>query len=263
MFESRALEPVPDMALNLQHDRSRVIASLGDGLDLRHTRESFGVRTELRANSAELSLVRRGALRGLSVEFRSLDEYRDRAGLRVIRRASCEAVGLVDVSSYPGRVELRQLDDAWLRASISYNTVMACDCVGPACNSVSFEPGSFVIPDEVLAINGPASRVLGSLRRGSLVIEDTDTSMELGIVSSAEGTVAREVIEAAAVAPVFARPLLDDVESEFVETAGVRRYSRAVVRAWLIKSTWTDEGHTPVVIEGRMHSSRTGKRIWL
>ena len=143
MFEPLALEPVPDMPLVLQHDRSRVIASLGDGLDLRHTREEFGLRTELREGSAELSLVRRGALRGLSVEFRSLDEYRDRAGFRVVRRAVCEAVGLVDVSSYPGRVELRQFEDAFLVGEISYGVRMQCTCQGGGCDSVSFERGAF------------------------------------------------------------------------------------------------------------------------
>ena len=80
MFEPLALEPVPDMPLVLQHDRSRVISRVGDGLDLRHTSESLGIRTELRAGSAELSLVRRRALTGLSVEFRAVDEYRSPDG---------------------------------------------------------------------------------------------------------------------------------------------------------------------------------------
>ena len=52
-FESGAFNPLPDaLALNLQHDPEREIASLGNGLVLQDTPASLEMRAELRPDSA-------------------------------------------------------------------------------------------------------------------------------------------------------------------------------------------------------------------
>lgn len=262
MFEARALEPVSGMALVIQHDPVRPIASVGDGLEVTHTDTEFRIETELREGSAELSLVRRRTLTGLSVGFVSLEERRDVSGMRVISRARLHHVGLVDRSSYAAPVELRQLEDAWLRGRISYGRELACRCQGPTCEAVIFEPGSLQIPDELLAINGPATRVLGSRRRGTLVVRETDEALEIGLVGPRDGVVAREVTDAARVAPIHVRPILDDEDSDFIDEGGVRRFTRASVRALLIKTAVADRGHIPVEIDG-VEARQARRRLWL
>ena len=81
LFEAGAFAPIGEVSLNLQHDRERVIASTSAG-DLRviDTPEALRIEAELREGSAELSLVRRRALRGLSVEFLVRSERRNRRG---------------------------------------------------------------------------------------------------------------------------------------------------------------------------------------
>ena len=76
-------------------------------LRLADTAEALNISADLREGSAELELVRRGALRGLSVEFAPLRERRESNGLRVVTRAALPAIGLVDSGSYRTAVELR------------------------------------------------------------------------------------------------------------------------------------------------------------
>ena len=112
MFEPGAFQPLGAVSMNLQHDELRVIASTVDGsLRLHDSPTELRVEATLREGSAELELVRRRTLRGLSVEFRSRAEHRAN-GLRVVSRAELPGLALVDMGSYQGSIELRQLDTA-------------------------------------------------------------------------------------------------------------------------------------------------------
>ena len=145
-FEPGAFAPLGDVSLNLQHDRSIPLASTGDRLILRDTARALEVRATL-PDGAALTLLQRGTLRGLSVEFRSVEERRD-GGIRVIERATLEAIGLVDSGSYAGRLEVRRRGGGgggggWsgggggrggyrgtMRSMIPTNRRVACDCAG-------------------------------------------------------------------------------------------------------------------------------------
>jgi len=267
-FEAGAFHPLGDVSLNLQHDPEREIASTAEGsLRLSDRRESLRVEADLREGSAELALVRRRALRGLSVEFRSRQERRE-GGLRIIRRATLAGIGLVDSGSYSTEIELRQ-DAAFLRAVIPLDRDMECTCQGPDCSAVRFEPGAFDDlgrAHDVLAIAGRASEVLGSLRRGTLAVGRA-TRTTLGLLAAAEHKLNRAtevVIEQAVTraasavianslgAPFYVRPLIRQATSDFIEDQGVRVYRRADVRGFLVKPTVNDRGQIPAIIEGRI-----------
>ena len=262
-FEVRSfVSGLDTAALILQHDKASIIAEQPDGLAYTDGPLALDLRALLRPGGAEARLVQRGTLRGLSVGFIALQEHRDDGG-RVITRAHLDHTSLVDRPAYAGStVELRQNAAWWFEAGIPYDKAMQCRCQGPTCDRVQFDPGAFAdlgSGGDVLAVGGGGfSNVLGSLKRGTLQVRDTATRLLVGLTEQNTET-ARRVTESARVAPIYARPILDLEASEYVQEGTLRRFSRASVRAMLIKPTDADEGHIQASIQG----VETRRRIWL
>jgi len=105
-FESGALVMDDSMLLNIQHDRGRPVARLGTG-SLTGRAGGVEMRAEVvktRAGEDALEAVRVGLLRGLSMEFRSIEqrwEREDEKGLRIVEKAVLHGVALVDKPAYP------------------------------------------------------------------------------------------------------------------------------------------------------------------
>ena len=290
-FEPQAWRSGLDTAaLNLQHDRDRV---LDPAPIFEDSVISLDMRAMLRREGAEAALVRRGALRGLSVGFVALEE-RTESGVRVISGAHLDHVALVDRPAYAGStVELRQ-DLGFLGAVIPYNRDMECTCQGPECSAVRFLPGAFdqvlnrtEAGRDVLAIAGRATEVLGSLRRGTLRVANASRAtlravdaprakVQRGIEVMVEQAITRAaatVIANAVGAPWYVRPLIRQQTSQYLDLRGVRHYSKADLRGFLVKPTVNDRGQLPAVIEGRLTGpippalALTGpperRRIWL
>ena len=107
MFRERLLPGAltyNDVVVNVQHDRAKPIARTGAGLEL------IATGTELRAvitpigtrDGAEaLALVKAGVLRGLSAEFKVIEEARAADGVREIAAGTLVGIGVVDRPAYP------------------------------------------------------------------------------------------------------------------------------------------------------------------
>lgn len=105
-----------DVTLNRQHERGRILVRTGAGLTLTDSPEALRFAAELGETREErdtLDLVRRGVLRGASVEFVPLRENIV-AGVRRIAEAALVRIGIVDTPAYPGStVEARQGGRRW------------------------------------------------------------------------------------------------------------------------------------------------------
>ena len=99
-FEPGAFGEVMFVDLNLQHDHGVVVAR---GAALTDSPQALRVSATLPEGSAALALVRRRALNGYSIEFKSRVERRE-AGVRVVERAVLTGLALVDRGAYPGAV---------------------------------------------------------------------------------------------------------------------------------------------------------------
>ena len=257
-FEPGSIEPAEPVVLTLQHDRERRLAGTDDGtLRLLDSPTALRIEADLREGSAELDLVRRGVLRGLSVEFWSKVERRAADGVRVLQRVSMPALSLVDVGSHESTVEVRAMEGAWLRATIPTGHTCSCECAGRDCTAVIFDPGSLdELVDgtgDVIATSGrlTADNILGSKAAGTLLLARTPAGVAVGLTEPATPAAAT-VRAAAAVSVIHARPIIDVDASASAIEGTTRRYTRAAVTAILVKTAPPDrrDGWEPAEIDG-------------
>ena len=92
-----------DVILNIQHTRARLIARTGGGgLELTDSPQALEVAATLpntRESDDALEMVKRGLLRGFSIEFGAL-EQRNEGIRRIVQRAVLGNIGLVDRPAY-------------------------------------------------------------------------------------------------------------------------------------------------------------------
>ena len=276
--------------LDLFHDAEKVIAwQPGGGLVLTQDATALNLRADLppipAANRA-IAEVRAGRATGLSVEFRSLKEWRD-GGIRVIEQAELRGVGLVKSPSYQqSQVEARRRSGRRMRSYVPYDEPLACDCIaqgssGAACVAIAkfskvagqeleaMMTRAFAASDrDVLAVAGNFRRPLASVSRGTLRGRNTEKGFEVEIDLPA-GAVGEEIIAANESAGVIVRPLIDFEQSEYVDTPQGREYFKPHVRAFLVGATDTKKGwpdaeiidDEPVRSERRETDRR--RRVWL
>ena len=268
-----------DVILNVQHERTRPIARTGGaGLALVDTSERLAIRADIpptKDGDDALALVRAGVLRGLSVEFRAVAE-RIEGGVRVIERAVLSAVGIVDTPAYPAsEVEARRrkgsVPNPWLKAQWAARKAGACDCQGPDVNEVLFEPGAWAATlasdREVLAVAGDYSKAVASRSRGTLLLSARqDGGLDIELTREAGATPAgRDLAATAKAVPITARPILDNDQSDFADADGLRTFTKAHLRAVLLKPSDRPDGWEPAEIDGDGEPApRAGRRrFWL
>ena len=275
-FEPGALELLEPVTLNLQHDPERRIASTDDGsLRLDHDDKALTISAELREGSAELELVRRGALTGLSVEFHPIRE-RQENGLRVISRAALPAIGLVDRGSYRTTVELRRAEALavepreWsgftLSSSVPSRRRLDCECSGPECHYAEMDEDgleaafddAFADGSTVIATWGDYKTPVASVPSGTLRRTGaTEVAIDLP-----DDAVGQAVIAGHESAGVVVRPYLDALESEAERVGETMVYSKLTIRAFVVSSTDKRGGWPTPTITGPERAARRFRR-WL
>ena len=274
MFVAGAFNPIGSVALNLQHDESRVLAKTGAGLVLADGPRSLEVRAEL-TGKAEHELVRRGTLRGFSIEFRAKNQ-RYEGGTRIIESAELTGLSLVDEPAYPESVaEARRkrvpsktaIKKAGrvLRSKIPYDRSLACECLksggGAACipmarfsklsGDVMAEAINSALAEarDVLSVMGQFQRPIGSASRGTLRAVSTDSALEIEL-DLPDSEVGNAVVAAHEAAGVILRPLIDFSKSLFKDTDRGREYEKPWLRGFTVGATDNKGGWPTPVIEG-------------
>ena len=278
-IEAGAFQPIGDVILNASHDRGRPLARTGAGLELIDGRDALRMTAtlpETREAEDTLALVRAGVLRGLSIEFRAVAERFD--GVRVIERAALAGIGVVDTPAYSeSEVEARRRGGrggggrrerrTWVRGGVRYGVKMHCACLDGSCNEVYFRPEALEVVDSTLAMVGRATESVGSVKGGTLRVRNTPEQLAFEIDDAARDTAAGRQLDdlRKTGTPVYARPIIDQDASTFDDIDGVRNYSKAPVRALLLKPILGPDERAdnwdPLTFEGQAPAKRM--RIWL
>ena len=267
-----------DVLLNRQHDRRVALARTGGG-GLVLTADERGVhfRAELPDTQDARdtrALVASGVLRGASIEFHALSE-RMEADVRVIEAARLSGIAVVDSAAYQGSsVQARARFNPWIRAQWTARKAGRCECQGDDIEAVSFEANAFTESiasnREILAVAGSFDKALASRKAGTLRLtgdEGGGLVIELDEVASRTPSGA-DLAGTMKAVPITARPILDNDQSTFTDADGVRTFSKAHLRAVLIKPTDNSDGWDPVVLvkpkQRRFRFHTIGeRRVWL
>ena len=277
-FLPGAFGPAPSAPLNIQHDRNMIVLGAGDYV-LADTDRALEIRAELPAGSAALTLVKRRALTGYSVEFHARAERRE-SGVRVIERAALVGIGLVDAPSYPeSTAEIRRRGGGGrgggrgrgggggrgarggrlgtFRGRVPAGQRMQCQCGPKGCFNALFKQdalrGVVDSDDEILAVWGDYGRAVGSRKRRTVRFwEGEDGALEyaVDIPNTETGRALKETIEAKAV-NVVARPVVDADASDFTIRGTTAEYDTVKVRALTVGATDRDAGWPPVYLRER------------
>ena len=211
------------------------------------------------AFNAALALVADGSTAELSVEFNAI-EQRIENGRRTVLKSTLPGIGIVDRGSYgaAGAVEVRRRGGR-VRARVPTRHKVACECAGD-CSHAIFEPGSFEIPDEVLAVAGEYKAPVASLQRGTLRLaaDDEALTIDIDLPDPSENEATRRLLEAAATVGVYARPYVDARLSEYTEDGDTRTYSRAWLRAIILAPTDKVEGWEAAEVMRALAPRRAG-----
>ena len=286
MFRPGSVELLEPVVLNLQHDPQRVFASTApasdDVAEMRVIDGPDAVTLEtapLREDSAELDLVRRGVLTGLSAEFYALRESRSAGGLRVLERAVVPAFGLVHRGSYRTAVELRRAAETLdlelrarsgrsMSAPIPSGKRVACECSGPGCRFAEFMAEEMerafteAFEDaarDVVATWANYSQPLASKSRGTLRrTGPTEVTIDLP-----DDDFGRAALAAHESTGVVIRPYLDPVESSGQRVDETMVYDRLSIRAFVVSATDKREGWPEPRIDPTPDlETRTARRAW-
>ena len=252
-FVQGAFGPVNeiDATLNVMHEGTRLIARTGGGgLQFRDTAGGLLASAELpRTKDADdaLTLINRGVLRGLSVEFRAVTD-RIEGNLRRVVKATLQGLGIVDRPAYDGAGGLEvRVAGRVLRGLIPKGSRLGCKCQGPTCSAVTFADDAFDVSESVIAVNGSYGAPLASARRGGVRVKDTDRGLEVEI-DVPDNEMGDGLLEMAQAVPVYVRPFLDNDLSEYDQTGDVRLFTKARVRAFIVGATDADEGQNAVQV---------------
>lgn len=290
-FEPGAFGEVRAVDVNLQHDPAIVLARAATLTD---SPRALTVRAELDEGSGAAALVRRGALRGFSVEFHARAE-RSEAGVRVVERAELSGLALVDRPAYPAAgAEVRARSGTTLQQDIPLDREVRCECVGVQCRWAELGPPlqeafdeAFRRADEILAVRGTYGTPLASKGRGSVRAGAHHTGDEAFVrveVDLPEGPDGDQIVRdidntgATRVRPYLDRNLsIGEERPSGVEPGALTmRYSRIVLRSLVVGATDAIAGWpAPLLLptadlpellpfpapEGREASRR--RRVWL
>ncbi len=257
-FAPGSIVPADVVVLNLEHRQMEAIAwTGGGGLELHPDRDALRMTATLPkipAGDAALAWIRSGQAKGLSVEFKPLEEERQ-GDIRVVRNSLLVGAAITSRPSYQqATVEARRRSGRTLKARIPVDVPVECRCSGAECTRAriirealqeEFERAFTRFEKEVIAGFGSYDMPLASRSAGTLrgrILDSGDGEIEIDLPDDAAGAATTAAHEAAG---VIVRPHFDRAVAETKVDGDTRIYTTAPIRAFLVSATDARAGWPP------------------
>ena len=269
-----------DVILNRQHDRKALLARTGAGLVLEDSAEALTVRADLphtREADDTLELVRRGVLRGLSVEMLVTGDRFD-AGTRIVEAAKLEGIGIVDRPAFPASGVVARAKGnprrARLRGRVAFDKKLSCRCRGAQTTHVQIDRNAFRTAlkeakagkREIHAFTtGQYDSPVANISSGTLELEATGEALEVAITGLPETQAVADFLEAFELGLIVIRPYFPDpADGTVAEQSGtLRKYTAADLRAIeLAIVSGVVEGLEPVALDFLRKRRTAHRRRW-
>lgn len=189
-FAPRSLVPVGHTWLDIGHDQSRILTWVGAGLSFEHTDAELRMSAKLPRNPlADFALgeIRSGRRRGISVEMKVRNEYREpQTDLRVILRAELPGVGLVAAPSFPDSkvLELRRKLGPPVSGRLALDESVSCRC-RDGCETVRIRTDAFTSALEAVERGDRAVSLFTTGNYGTPLATTSNGSLMVGMRSGA------------------------------------------------------------------------------
>ena len=249
--------------LDLYHDVERAVAWMpGGGLELRQDAKALTLTAKLPpipAADRAIREIKAGQVTGLSVEFQTIKESRDAAGIRVIEDAVLSGIGIVKSPSYSqSSVEARRRSGRTMSAKIPAGKKLSCRCSGASCRFAeitkeamqeAFDEAFDQYKKTTIAGFNSYNAPLASTQSGTLrgrMTKDGDGKVEIDLPDDPTGAA---VIAANESAGVVIRPYIDADAAESIVEGSTRIYTKAPIRAFLVSATDERDGWPAPIVK--------------
>lgn len=256
-------DSLDDVRLDVQHDRRRILTRTGAGLELQDSANALIFRANLpntRDSDDALELVRKGVLRGASVEFvATAEQYEGRK--RIVKSADLVAISLVDDPAYKAStVEARTAPKGGIRGSYKYGALHTVKDRGKRRKTrLSKGALQYSIEEDreiTLSFGSSLNSTIATRSSGNLAVKGTDEAVFATVGKLPDTQAARDMIglisagNSLYLRPVYQVPdrpnAFEDVPESGNEDVTIRQINEAVLLSFNVGVRGGDNGYEAI-----------------
>ena len=267
-FEPGSFSDFSDIRMDVQHDARRILTRVGSGLEMADGPDALRFVANLpntREADDALEMVRKGILRGASVEFiASSERHEDR--VRVISGADLLAISAVENPAYKkSHIEARQASSFGLRGAVHYERLHVTSNTG-AVRKTRLKRGALdfaLDEDREISVNLGSSlnSTLGTRSSGTLEVVKQGNAISISVPKLPDTQAAHDLVGLSRagigvhVRPRYTTEGVDNAYRDVPELGSsdvlIREIDNALLLGFDLTVRGGNNGYDPIELTGR------------